>query len=433
MVNKTMPMPDINDLDPVGDFVLGRRLPEYRASIRANGMIHPMRFVGRKCWCEIHGNATTASMRVMPNKLPCSELAAAWSSSFEFGNIRPSDCPIIMDRPQLRAIRSAVVATIADEIAQTLHMPLGRIMLTGKIVIPGWKHGSMWLEWQRSPNRFADALDRGCSYEAWTQLKVLGLTHLARPGFVYNGQLGSISRALIMCFGDYAASVTQTWDRAASKVNVYTTATSLRLNQRSGIEYFGSLPITDDPAELASVIRAFARQYNMNRSGAVLLDLPNIGQSTTGRLDLMAYGLRGTFLESAVNAGLNEASLDRWFTQGHNICDNGMVARLEQKAQEHPDISDAFIAWWDAMHEQESLSINDYPVINGFGRLKPHRPLYLSSEELIAAESDSDSRIIRESAEEERDILASVVPADWWRSSIELLDNEMELEGSLSL
>lgn len=400
-------------------------------------MTHNMHFVGRKCYCEIHHNPLTSSMQILPDDLPCSALAEAWNVSFKQGHVRSYESPLLGERPNLQAIRSAVVATIADEISKTLSMPLGTIMIANDPDI------NLWEEWQRDPTRFADALERGCSYASWTKLKLMNLTHLARPGFVHQGRLQAMADALIEAFGPHTSEVSKTWDRATREVNVYTLPSSLALGVTEMIAYFGALPITDDPNELTHAIRTLARQNNIHYSGAGLERFATVKTSVEKHRDLMFCGLRGHVLETAAGEGLSGERIDRWLAHGFSLREKGRIAVLEHLAAEHPDVSDSFIAWWSTLYWKfaNQITPDEYPAKNEFGTLPPYEPQYYTSQEYISGESDPDNRISQLMVDEEKAFLASVVPVDWWRSRVTIggtdtsavNDNALEEPGGLSL
>jgi hypothetical protein len=408
--------------------VLGRRLPEYRAVVRMSGWTHNMHFVGRKCYCEIHHNSLTSSLQILPDDLPCSALAKAWNESFKQGYVEKYELPLLEERPKLQAIRSAVVATIADEISKTLSMPLSTIMIANDPDV------NLWEEWQRDPTRFADALERGCNYASWTKLKLMNLTHLARPGFVDLGQLQPLTNALIGAFGLYASEVSSIWDRVANEVNVYTPPYSLALDVNEMITYFGALPVTDNPNKLMHAVRALVRQTNIYHSGSF------ISPSVANRRDLIFCGLRGVILDTAAGEGLSRERIDRWLAHGCSLRGQNRVAALEHLAAEYPNVSDAFIAWWNTFYWRSAGQItpDQYPPKNEFGVLPPYAPRYRTSQELISAESLIKTRTSEMMAEEEKELLASVVPADWWHSRVTIdvedttpnvTDSEAEAEG----
>jgi hypothetical protein len=302
---------------------------------------------------------------------------------------------------------------------------------------------NIWREWQRDPNRFVDAPSHGCSYEAWTKLKLLGLTHLARPGFIHKGQLNNLTRSVIVAFGNHTSLATQAWDRAASKANVYVAPLALRFNQRSMIEYFGSLPITDDPAELAPVIRAFAKQHNMHRYGPIVPETTDVNPSVADRIDLISCGLRGQSLENMAAAGFDGPRLERWLVQGNETYNPTAITRLEERAERYPNLSDGFISWWDTLYIEylSTLDQGDYPVSDGFGKLKPFTSPHRNSQEWIAEQESSpywegfsESPRLQAAVEAEREALAAVVPEDWWHSTV-TLEEDVDLEdaGGLSL
>lgn len=410
------PKPETANLDPKGDFFFGRRLPEYEFTLITKEGEHPIRIVGRYAYCSVHANRITSAMDVFGSGMPCrvfsegyhSQFVPApkgttsmfgeitWSQVLGTGNLSSKQIRYVTDVSQI------MDATMADQIRLTYRSApqiLHDIINGDSLGVPSRRY------WFSSPEKYVDAREHGCSHPTWIALVETGVPQLARPGFIDDKGNPTILLEAIFSAQPRGAlsTIIPMWDKAATEVNVYGTAlriararmgydrNNIVMNmdwEKSLTNYFGHMPISDDPDTLgnyiamATILAPEIEPWKRNSATWT--------KNFEAHRDYLRIGIPSDLIADYVAANITSTEAAKWMRQGVVGAEDVMDAN-DILMRRH-GISPAQAAWLDYW-----LKLPE-PIGADPDHLRPLPALGNETE----PESDFDQTL-------------AVVPEDWWR------------------